>query len=67
MMSKPQLMAFNKFVVDQRHRIEQTNEKIADLTNSLLIMDNELVKIGKYISDLLLPTQRIDDGQNSKM
>lgn len=49
MITKGQMLAMNRFVVEQKHRLEEVKEKIANLQMALNSLEQEVEAFDNYL------------------
>jgi uncharacterized coiled-coil protein SlyX len=54
MISRAQVMAMNKFVVENKQRIAEIHEKLQELTLSLLELNTDSIRFENYLKNLPL-------------
>jgi hypothetical protein len=63
MITKGQMLAMNRFVVEQKHRLEEVKEKLADLQVALHSLEREVDAFGRYLVMEPLENDNIQAGE----
>jgi hypothetical protein len=50
MISPEQLMAFNRYILEQQHRMDNISDKVKELSESLLDMEKSLELMRGYVA-----------------
>lgn len=63
MITKGQMLAMNRFVVEQKHRLEEVKEKLANLQVALHSLEQEVDAFGRYLMSEPLENDNVQAGE----
>lgn len=63
MITKGQMLAMNRFVVEQKHRLEEVKEKLANLQVALHSLEQEVDAFSRYLTLEPLEDDNVQAGE----
>lgn len=63
MITKGQMLAMNRFIVEQKHRLEEVKENLANLQIALYSLEKEMDSFGRYLIMEPLENDNIQEGE----
>jgi len=61
--TKGQMLAMNRFIVEQKHRLEEVKENLANLQIALYSLEKEMDSFGRYLIMEPLENDNIQEGE----